>query len=92
MQEMTAAGLGYPNVPAMKYDVTKFIRQFCASGKYLFAMCSGAETFDLALSAEELDINPFEYGLVTPDLDFDKTLSIHIFSALAGFESCYQRL
>lgn len=51
-QKLTAAGLGYDNVPAMKSDVVKFIRLFCASGKYLFAMCSGAETFDIALAAD----------------------------------------
>ncbi|MDA0194169.1 MAG: asparagine synthetase B [Bacteroidetes bacterium] len=59
MQRTTAIGLGYQSVPAMKYDVAKQIRSFCASGKYLFAMCSGAETFDIALAADGVPINGY---------------------------------
>jgi len=84
MQEMTAAGLGYPNVPAMKYDVTKFIRQFCASGKYLFAMCSGAETFDIALAADGFPITNGYDNRINPGaqakLDFSKSLAFENFT------------
>jgi len=89
MQEMTAAGLGYPNVPAMKYEVTKFIRQFCASGKYLFAMCSGAETFDIALAADgfpigsdyDEEVNPAAQGI----LDFSKSFAFENFTLESGW-------
>ncbi len=84
MQKMTAAGLGYPNVPAMKYNVTKFIRQFCASGKYLFAMCSGAETFDIALAADGFPIGTGYEGEINPEvqgiLDFSKSLAFENFT------------
>jgi hypothetical protein len=56
LQEITAEKLGYSKVSAMKYDVAKKILAFCSSGHYLFAMCSGAETFDIALAAQGHDI------------------------------------
>ena len=62
IQELTATRLGYSKVSAMKYDVVKKIQTFCASGGYLFAMCSGAETFDIALAAEGQDIEGAQYS------------------------------
>ena len=79
MQIKNAQELGYASVPEMKSDVAQKIKGFLTGGGYLFAMCSGAETFDLALSVEDLDINPFVYGMVTPDLDYDKTLAFENF-------------
>ncbi len=52
LQMRQAAELGYGSVAEMKFDVTIKIREFIASGKYLFAMCSGAETFDIAMAAD----------------------------------------
>ncbi len=79
LQIKNAQKLGYASVPEMKSDVVQKIKGFLVGGGYLFAMCSGAETFDLALSVEELDINPFVYGLITPDLDYTKTLAFENF-------------
>jgi len=62
IQELTATQLGYSRVSAMKYDVVKKIQTFCASGGYLFAMCSGAETFDIALAAEGQDLETAQYS------------------------------
>ncbi|XOV94121.1 MAG: asparagine synthetase B [Bacteroidota bacterium] len=66
MQIRQAANLGYSSVAHMKFDVTKEIRDFVASGKYLFAMCSGAETFDIALAT---DGQPLTWG------DFEEPIS-----------------
>ena len=56
IQEATAQKLGYSKVSQMKLDVAKKIKAFCAGGGYLFAMCSAAETLDIALAAEGVDI------------------------------------
>lgn len=72
--ETTAAQLGYSRVSAMKYDVVKKIHAFCASGGYLFAMCSGAETFDIALAANGIDLENILDELDVP-LDYTKSLA-----------------
>ena len=85
MQEATAARLGYTTVSAMKLDVAKKIKSFCAGGGYLFAMCSAAETFDIALAAEGLDISEIAYDEddeTKPEnkLDFSKSLAFENFT------------
>lgn len=55
-QETTAGRLGYSSVPAMKLEVAKQLKTFCASGGYLFAMCSAAESIDVALAVNGLDL------------------------------------
>lgn len=90
VQETLAAQLGYGKVSAMKLDVAKKIKAFCAGGGYLFAMCSGAETFDIALAADGIDINDTEYDGDDSDpqaqtkLDFGKTLAFENFTLEPG--------
>jgi hypothetical protein len=55
-QEATAAALGYGKVSSMKLDVALTIRDFVAGGGFLFTMCSGTDSFDIALAAEGVDI------------------------------------
>lgn len=55
-QESTAGRLGYTSVPAMKLEVAKKLKAFCTAGGYLFAMCSAAESIDVALAANGNDI------------------------------------
>jgi hypothetical protein len=78
MQEVTASRLGYAKVSAMKYDVVKKIMAFCKGGGYLFAMCSGAETFDIALAAHGQDIES-EMATEGVDLDYSKSLAFENF-------------
>ncbi|WP_276372214.1 asparagine synthetase B [Chryseolinea sp. H1M3-3] len=91
LQKITASKLGYANVTAMKLDVAKKIKGFCAGGGYLFAMCSGAETFDIALAADGVDISETMYDgdEVDPDaqskLDFSKTLAFENFTMEPGY-------
>ena len=84
IQEATAHRLGYAKVSAMKLDVAKKIKGFCAGGGYMFAMCSGAETFDIALAAEGEDIIDYMYDGDDADegaiLDFSKTLAFENFT------------
>jgi hypothetical protein len=56
LQEATAKRNGFKKVSQMKLSVAKNIRNFCSGGGFMFAMCSGPETFDIASSADGLDI------------------------------------
>jgi hypothetical protein len=91
LQRLTMQKLGYTNVTAMKLDVAKKIKAFCAGGGYLFAMCSGAETIDIALAAEgnnfeNMDDNETESPLLGR-LDYSKTFAFENFT----LESAYSR-
>jgi hypothetical protein len=89
--QSTARRLGYSKVSQMKLDVAKKIKAFCSGGGYLFAMCSGAETFDIALAAEGVDINESAYDGDEPDpdaqlkLDFQKSLAFENFTLEPGY-------
>jgi hypothetical protein len=84
-QENIAKKFGYKKVSHLKLDVARTIKGFCAGGGYLFAMCSGAESLDVALAAEGIDIVPsiFDGDGVDPNaqskLDFDKTIAFENF-------------
>ncbi|NQX32220.1 asparagine synthetase B [Pedobacter boryungensis] len=55
-QEAAAKRNGFKKVSEMKLAVAKRIKEFCAGGGFLFAMCSGTDSFDIALAAEGIDI------------------------------------
>ena len=90
LQEATAHQLGFSKVSEMKLAVAKKIKAFCAGGGYLFAMCSGAETFDIALAADGVDISESIYDGDEADeaaqskLDFSKTLAFENFTLEPG--------
>lgn len=79
MQEIMAAKLGYGKISAMKYDVAKKILAFCSAGHYLFAMCSGAETFDIALAAQGQDIESEMSEGTGVALDYSRSLAFENF-------------
>lgn len=56
IQEETAKRNGFKKVSEMKLSVAHAMREFCAGGGFMFAMCSGPETFDISLAANGLDI------------------------------------
>lgn len=91
IQEVTAQRRGYQKVSEMKLAVAKKIKSFCAAGGYLFAMCSGAETFDIALAAEGVDISErsFDGDDLDPGaqekLDFSRTLAFEKFTLEPGY-------
>jgi hypothetical protein len=51
-----AAKLGYSKVSQEKGAVSKKIRDFVIGGGFMFAMCSATDSFDIALSADGVDI------------------------------------
>lgn len=54
--EELAASLGFAKVSDAKLAVAQKIRDFVVGGGFMFAMCSATDTFDIALSAEGVDI------------------------------------
>ena len=54
--EALAAKLGYSKVSEAKRDVALKIRDYVVGGGFMFAMCSATDSFDIALSAEGVDI------------------------------------
>lgn len=84
-QEAAATRNGFKKVSQMKLAVAKRIKEFCAGGGFLFAMCSGTDSFDIALAAEGVDIAESMFDGDGTDtnaqskLDFDKTLAFKDF-------------
>ena len=54
--ELMASNLGYDKVSDLKLDVSLKIRNYVVGGGFMFAMCSATDSFDIALSAEGVDI------------------------------------
>ncbi len=54
--EELATKLGYSKVSEEKRDVALKIRDYVIGGGFMFAMCSATDSFDIALSAEGVDI------------------------------------
>ncbi|RUA06526.1 MAG: asparagine synthetase B [Flavobacteriia bacterium] len=54
--EELAKKLGYKKVSQEKLAVALKIRDFVVGGGFMFAMCSATDSFDIALSAEGVDI------------------------------------
>jgi hypothetical protein len=85
-QQDLALRFGYARVADLKLQVAKAIKAFCAGGGYLFAMCSGAESLDVALAAEGIDIVPAQWDGNPADphaddkLNFDNTLAFGPFT------------
>ncbi len=51
-----ASRWGYNKISTLKLAVAKKIREFVVAGGYLFAMCAAADTYDIALAADGVDI------------------------------------
>ncbi len=79
--EASAANLGYSKVSEAKRDVALKIRDYVIGGGFMFAMCSATDSFDIALSAEGLDIcepmfdgDPSEPGYQSK-IDYSRTFA-----------------
>jgi hypothetical protein len=55
-QEATAAKLGFNKVSEMKRAVAVTIKNFVLGGGFLFTMCSGTDSYDIALAAQGTDM------------------------------------
>jgi len=54
--EATANRLGYSKVSELKLAVALKIKEYTAGGGFLFSMCSGTDSYDIAISSEGIDI------------------------------------
>ena len=83
--EAAARARGFAKVSALKVTVAQTLRDYVIGGGFLFAMCSGTDTFDIALAAYTTDIVPREMDgdPVARDavarLDFSQTLAFQDF-------------
>ncbi|WGD34116.1 asparagine synthetase B [Olleya sp. YS] len=79
--EALAAKLGYTKVSEAKRDVALKIRDYVVGGGFMFAMCSATDSFDIALSAENIDIcepmfdGDASDGNYQSKIDFSKTFA-----------------
>ncbi len=79
--EALANSLGYQKVSQEKLAVALKIRDYVIGGGFMFAMCSATDSFDIALSAEGVDIceTMFDGDGSSPayqnKIDFNKTFA-----------------
>ena len=85
LAEKNAKLLGFKKVSELKLAVAKNLKNFVIGGGFLFTMCSGTDSFDIALAAEETDIceSIFDGDNSDPSaqnkLDFSKTFAFEKF-------------
>jgi hypothetical protein len=84
--EILAKELGYSKVSEEKLAVALKIRDFVIGGGFMFAMCSATDSFDIALSADGVDIcetmfdgDPSEIDY-QQKIDFNKTFAFEEFT------------
>jgi len=72
--EASATELGYQKVSDLKLDVAKKIRDYVIGGGFMFAMCSATDSFDIALSAEDVDICEPMFDGDPSDVDYQSKI------------------
>ncbi len=86
LQEATAAKHGFKKVSQLKLAVALKIKDFVLGGGFLFAMCSAADTYDIALASQGVDIcdQMFDGDAADPQaqqkLDYSKCLAFKDFT------------
>jgi hypothetical protein len=86
LYESEAKKLGFKKVSEMEKAVVLTIRDYIAKGGFIFAMCSATDSYDIALSAFDVDIVDRMYDGDPADanaqekLDFTQTLAFEYFS------------
>jgi hypothetical protein len=83
--EQRATEMGFNKVSELKLAVAQKIKEYVAGGGYLFTMCSGTDSYDIALAAQNTDIAESMYDGDGADptaqskLDFTQTFAFHNF-------------
>ncbi len=83
--EALAKKLGFSKVSDSKKAVAKRIKEYVAAGGFMFAMCGATDSFDIALSADKVDIAGTVYDRDPYDpnaqkkIDYDKTFAFKDF-------------
>ncbi len=83
--ETMASSLGFAKVSELKLAVAQRIKEYTAGGGFLFTMCSGTDSYDIALAAQHTDIcesmydgDPASPGAQS-SLDFSETFAFRDF-------------
>lgn len=88
--EERAKQLGFSKVSHLKLGVAKKIQEFTVGGGFLFTMCSGTDSYDIALAAHNTDICDYMYDGDPPDpkaqekLDYSQTLAFKNFKLVTN--------
>jgi hypothetical protein len=83
--EKNAKMLGFNKVSELKLAVAQNLKNFVIGGGFLFTMCSGTDSFDIALAAQGVDLcaSVFDGDPADPraqdKLNFDQTFAFHDF-------------
>jgi hypothetical protein len=83
--EADAKMLGYAKVSQLKLAVAQNLKNFVLGGGFLFTMCSGTDSFDIALAAAKTDICEAMYdhdgadGRCQEKLDYTQTFAFENF-------------
>ena len=86
--EQMAIELGFDKASQLKLGVATKIKNFTVGGGFLFTMCSGTDSYDIALSAEGIDICDHMYDGDPSDpgaqnkLDYNKTFAFKNFKLI----------
>jgi hypothetical protein len=86
--EAMATKYGFSKVSKMKLYVAMTIKTYVAEGGFLFAMCSGADSFDISLAAQNVDIcaQMYDGDPIDPDannkLDYSQALAFQNFKLI----------
>lgn len=84
--EAMAKELGYNKVSNEKKAVASEIKEYIGNGGFMFSMCSGTDTFDIALAAQGVDIapTPFDGDPMDPNaqqkIDYSNSLAFTDFT------------
>jgi hypothetical protein len=86
--EEVATSLGFKKVSELKRAVGKTIRDYTLGGGFLFTMCSGTDSYDIALAAQEIDICEWMFDGDAADpranekLDYSNTVAFKDFQLI----------
>ncbi len=83
--ENLAANLGYSKVSEAKLAVALKIRDFVIGGGFMFAMCSATDSFDIALSAEGVDICETMFDGDPSEIDYQNKIDYNKTFAFKDF-------
>ncbi|MBU1106015.1 MAG: asparagine synthetase B [Candidatus Riflebacteria bacterium] len=87
--QLDAQKYGFKKVSEFKLSVARGIKKFVLDGGFLFAMCSAADSLDIALAANGVDIIAKEIDGDDPDplaqskLDYSQTLAFTDFKLIS---------
>ncbi|OBQ55267.1 asparagine synthetase B [Tamlana sp. s12] len=83
--EALALKLGYNKVSEEKLAVSLKIRDYVIGGGFMFAMCSATDSFDIALSAEGVDICEPMFDGDGSTANYQNKIDYHKTFAFSGF-------